>query len=248
MKTVAVIPARLKSTRFPNKIIKKFNGKRIIDHVINNTFELDFIDDIVIATDDKNFGKELVDEYKFLNGYFISDACCGTHRVYQFYKVASNYNYYVSIPCDEPAIIPKEINKTFSNIDKLFNNKIVTFYTKFFCKEDLLSPLSCKIVSTDEDYMVYNSRAVVPISKDGTHFALKYYKKHLGIFIFPKNMFELNNERLWLDTTNLESLEQNRFLQKKINIKLYETNHIGFGIDVPSQIKELEERVKCQKL
>jgi len=247
MKTVAVIPARLKSTRFPNKILQKFDGQRIIDRVIENTLELDFIDDIIIATDNELFGKEIVAKHKFVKGYLISDACCGTHRVYQFYKHVSQYDYYVSIPCDEPSFDPKEINKTFLNIDEISNDEIVSFYTKFFCEEDINSPLSCKIVTTDDDYMIYNSRAVVPILKNGSCLSLEDYKKHLGIFIFPRNVFEEHEESLWLGVTDIESLEQNRFLQRKVNVKIYKTKHIGFGIDIPLQIKILEERIKCQK-
>jgi len=247
MRTVAVISARLKSTRFPNKIIHKLNGKRIIEHVINNTSKLNFIDDIIIATDDEDFGIKITDEFDQVKGYFISDACCGTHRTYQYFKSINKYKYkyYVSIPCDEPLINPEEINKTFSNIDELFNNEIVTFYTKFFCMEDLTSPLSCKIVTSNENYMVYNSRAVVPILKNGSYLPLDDYKKHLGIFIFPRNVFEEHGENLWWGTTDIESLEQNRFLQRKVLIKLYETKHIGFGIDVYSQIKKMEERMNC---
>lgn len=244
MKTLAVIAARLKSTRFPNKIIQQFNGQRIIDRVIENTLKLDFIDDIVIATDDEEFGKEIVKKHKSLKGYFISDAFCGTHRVYQYYKIDPSYKYYVSIPCDEPLVNVSEINKTFSNISEIFNDEIITFYTKFFCEEDLYSPLSCKIVTTNENYMVYNSRTLVPVLKNGSYLPLEDYKKHLGIFIFPRNIFEMYGENLWLNTTDIESLEQNRFLQRKVHIKLYETNHIGFGIDIPEQIKKLEERSK----
>jgi 3-deoxy-manno-octulosonate cytidylyltransferase (CMP-KDO synthetase) len=244
MKTVAVIPARLKSTRFPNKIIQKFNGQRIIDRVIENTLELDFIDDVVIATDNESFGKEIVAKHRFVKGYYISDACCGTHRVYQFYKTNPSYKYYVSIPCDEPLINSVEINKTISNINESHSDEIVTLYTNFFCEEDLHSPLSCKIVANDEDYMIYNSRAVVPILKSGSYLPLEDYKKHLGIFIFHKNIFKEHGMNLWLGTTDIESLEQNRFLQRNVSIKLYKTNHIGFGVDIPEQIKKLEERSK----
>jgi len=247
MSNVAIIPARLKSTRFPNKIIQNFNGKRIIDHVIENTFKLDFVDDVIIATDDKEFGEEIKKEYTDIKSSFISEANCGTHRLYQYFDFNPFYKNYISIPCDEPSINYKEINKTFKKIKKIEVNEIITFYTKFFCKEDLESPLSCKIVSDDKDYMIYNSRAIVPILKTGQFLPLEQYKKHLGIFIFPRTVMIRYDETLWNDTTDIESLEQNRFLQKHVGIKMYETNHIGFGIDVPSQIKELEERIKCQK-
>ena len=91
--------------------------------------------------------------------------------------------------------------------------------------------------------MIYNSRAVVPVNKDGTYLNLEQYKKHVGIFVFPKRVFsEYGN--LWLNTTNLESLEQNRFMQRFVHVRLLEMRHIGFGIDAPQQIKKLEERLR----
>jgi 3-deoxy-manno-octulosonate cytidylyltransferase (CMP-KDO synthetase) len=242
MKTVAVIPARLQSARFPKKLLSKINGKRIIDHVIENTKKLNFIDDIVIGSDDEKFAKQLCKKYKFIKEYHISDACCGSQRAYNFYMKDEGYDFYLSIPADEPAINPDEVNKVFDKGTKIYTDEIITFYTKFYCNEDLTSPLSCKIVSCDRNFMLYNSRTVVPVNKDGTYLNLEQYKKHVGIFVFPKNVFrEYGN--LWNNTTDIESLEQNRFMQRFIHVRMIEMHHIGFGIDAPQQIKKLEDRL-----
>lgn len=240
MSSVAIIPARLSSRRFPKKLLHKLNGKRIIDHVIENTKRLDFVDDIVIASDDLEFARSLYQEYK-LDGFHISDnSICGTHRVFKYYLDNSTYDYYISIPADEPAIDPLEVNKSF---DVLSDAEITTFYTKFYCEEDLISPLSCKIVTCDLDYMIYNSRNVIPVNKDGRYLELEKYKKHVGIFIFPNNILKEHGD-IWTYTNDLESLEQNRFIQWPIDVKMIEIKHIGFGIDIPEQINELEMRMK----
>lgn len=243
MTTVAVIPTRLVSKRFPNKLFSKFMGETVLDHSIKNTLKFDFVDSIVVATDSIEISKYVKNKYPEVEVYMIDDACCGTHRVYEFYEIYPNYNWYVSIPCDEPAIDPNEINKTIKKID-LNKKQIITFYTKFFCKEDLFSPLSCKIVSCENDYMIYNSRAVIPVLKDGSFLPLEQYKKHVGIFIFPFYIFQKYQGELWTSSTDIESLEQNRFLQHNVKIKMYETKHIGFGIDLPEQIEILEKRIK----
>jgi 3-deoxy-manno-octulosonate cytidylyltransferase (CMP-KDO synthetase) len=244
LKNVAIIPARLNSKRFPNKILYKFNEKRIIDHVIENARGLNFIDDIVIASDDIEFAKSLCDKYSFIKEYHISnDVTCGSHRAYKYFLENDNYDFYITIPADEPAINPIEVNKTFNNYNNIHLYEIITFYTKFYCKEDLISPLSCKIVATSDDYMIYNSRTVVPVNKDATHLDLEQYKKHVGIFIFPNQVFFQYGD-IWQNTVDIESLEQNRFIQKRLKVKMLEIKHIGFGIDMPEQIKQLEERLK----
>jgi len=244
MGTVAIIPARLTSTRFPYKLLHKLNGKRIIDHVIENTRNLEFVDSIIIASDDKEFAKSLCEKHKFLNGYHISDdVLCGSHRSYKYYLEEPDYDFYISIPADEPAIDSTELNKVLNKDTKLSMNEITTFYTKFYCKEDLSSPLSCKIVTDDKNIMIYNSRNVVPVNKDGSYLSLEKYKKHVGIFIFPNDIF-FNYGDIWKHTVDIESLEQNRFMQHPFDVRMIEMKHIGFGIDVQEQINELEFRIK----
>lgn len=243
MNTVAIIPARLTSRRFPNKLVQEFNGKRIIDHVIENTRKFDFVDSIIIASDDKEFAESLCKKYSFLNGYHISnDVTCGSHRAYKYYLNEPDHDFYITVPADEPAISPYEVNKAFETND-IYSDEVTTFYTKFYCSEDLVSPLSCKIVSDDYNTMIYNSRNVVPVDKDGSYLPLKEYKKHVGIFIFPNKIFH-NYGDIWSFKTDIESLEQNRFMQNTFIVKLIEMKHIGFGIDVLEQINELEKRMK----
>ena len=242
MSVVAIIPARLKSNRFPNKLLTKFLGKYIIDHVIENTLKLDFVNDVVVATDSFDITTHVRKKYQQIEVVHIHSACCGTHRVYKYYTLNNSYDFYLSIPCDEPVINPDEINN-YVRKNRLMDSYITTFYTKFYNKNDLESPLSCKIVTDDHGFMLYNSRAIVPVQKDGTTLPLEEYKKHVGIFIFPNWVLQRFGQEFWSQSKDLESLEQNRFLQFNISIMTKEIKHIGFGIDVPSQIKQLETRM-----
>jgi len=243
MKTVAIISTRLTSQRFPNKLIQIFNGKRIIDHVIQNTKKLDFVDDIIIGSNDNQFAQQLCKSYKFIKSSHTSEATCGSQRAYNFYLTDPSYDFYMSVPADEPAINPIEVNKVFNKKTQFNTDEIITFYTKFYCNRDLTSHLSCKIVSDDKNFMIYNSRAVVPVNKDGTYLNLEQYKKHVGLFVFPREVFTKHGN-LWENTTDIESLEQNKFMQSFVHVRLVEMNHIGFGIDTPDQIKQLESRLK----
>lgn len=244
-----VIPVRLDSKRFPNKALANLLGKSIIDHVIDFCKELNFENDLWVATDSQEL-------YSYVNSKHedtvqlsaIYTAICGTHRVFKFFIRHKQYDWYISIPADEPALDPMVFNQYFANKlldDHLAFNpeEIHTFYTRFYCKEDLLNPLSCKIVSSKDDYMIYNSRNVIPVNKDGTHLPLIEYKKHVGVFLFSKEIFWKYGEELW-EGQNIESLEQNMFMQLDVPVKLHEIHHIGFGVDVPDQITQLERRLK----
>ena len=241
-KSVGIIPARLDSNRFPGKVFKNFFGKPILSNVIHNAKKFNFIDDLYVVSDQMEIIDFVKKKHPDIKHHLIKNrACCGTHAAYRFYTETFNHNYYISIPADEPAINAYEINKTFKNIKSINSEEIITLYTKFYKCSDILSRLSCKIVSSSDDYMKYGSRCVIPRSKGGHMVDLNVYKKHLGICVFPVEVFLYHGESLWEDD-DIESLEQNRFLSK-VRVKLYETSHMGFGIDVESQIKSLEKRI-----
>ena len=71
MKTRIIIPARLKSTRFPNKLIKVFNGKSIIEHVALRAKKLNY-DSLLIATDSLKIKK--IDDLDIDGGFIESQA------------------------------------------------------------------------------------------------------------------------------------------------------------------------------
>ena len=245
-KVVAIIPVRLESQRFPNKQLQTFCGKPILDHVIDIAKQLDFVERVVIATPDRSLSdyNDRVDEIFYMNE---NEARCGSERAYRYFDMNSSFDYYMTIPADEPFINPKEINKHWSDlVSALEDEEIGTFYTQFYNEEDVKDTRSCKIV-TDEDSVLYFSRSVIPIKKDGSVAALEEYKKHVGIFVFSKHFLQYMGRDLWDDwkspLAEIESIEQNRFLQFGIPVKVQEIKHIGFGIDTQDQIAALEQRV-----
>ena len=112
--------------------------------------------------------------------------------------------------------------------------------------EDAISNLSAKIVTDNNDFILYMSRSVIPISKQG-EIDIKKLKKNVGVFFFKKSFLtELKskkNIKTYLD--KYEGLEQLRWLELGYKIKIIKINHYGYGIDIPEQIKLLEKRIKC---
>lgn len=243
---VAIIPVRLSSERFPNKHLQNFNGKPIIQHVIDYTKKLDFINRVVIATEDekmKEYEKEVDEVFLMEPG----GARCGSERTYRYYLRNNVFDYYFSIPADEPVIDSTEVNRGWSELSKILEDESVgTFYTDFYNKDDLNDIRSCKIVN-DEERVLYFSRSVIPIQKNGEIADLSVYKKHIGIHVFPKKLLKYLGQELWGDwispLSEVESLEQNRFLQFGLDVYLQKIKHIGFGIDTIDQITKLEQRI-----
>ena len=246
---VALVPARLKSTRFPNKLLKEFNGKPIIWWSLNIALRLNFASNVVVLTPDK----KLIEYASSFPGVEVAeiDGRSGIEKAYLYYCENKSYDYYITIPADEPAINPSEINKAWPYIkDKLdlYNFDVVTLYTKFYSFDDLKSNLSCKLVTNRRDRILYFSRNIIPATKSGELLPLEEYKKHVGVFAFSKSSFVKLGTQFWWgwnsEVEKIEGLEQNKLIDYGALVAGVEIKHIGFGIDVPAQLKQLEERIK----
>ena len=260
MKVCGVSPARLESQRFPNKLLAEIDGVKVIDRVIINALQLNFIDKLILASDSKeliNYCKINYPKVEIFEMYDIK-VSCGSERIKYVYQNNNSYDYYISIPADEPLLNPIEINSVFN---KYYNSKdlyqqsinelyIRTFYSDFKSIKRLESLNSCKIVSRSkyfkfqnkkykEEFVLYFSRNVIPYSKTGM-LNIEKYKKHIGIFIFPRDMLFKND--LWNPTKNAENegLEQNMFIENDVKVGLIKINHNYYGVDKQEDIKELE--------
>lgn len=249
MGIVALIPVRMKSDHFPEKCIHPFLNKPVLGHIIENCQKIGFINKIVVLTEDKIIENYIKENYSYINVEYVYGCRCETEMLFRYYLKYRDDDYYILIPSNDPSINPSEINNIWQKIPKR-KNEIITFYTQFFCLEDLESPLSCKIISNHHDYMIYNSRAIIPTNKIGEVLSLNNYKKHVGVFIFPKEILEKEGRPLWgnwkSNSADLTGLEQNRFIDHGLKIKMYRIKHIGFGIDVPEQIEILERRINSK--
>lgn len=245
MKVVGIIPARLSSSRFPNKLFHNFMGKSILENVIDRGLQLDFIDKLVVVSEDLEIKKFVKSLYKNVDVISVEPCRFGTEKVYKYFLKNKMFDFYFYMPSDEPYFDIKQIK-----LQDMVSNDISTYYTKFYCEEDLRSNLSCKIIIDKEGCMLYNSRSIIPIKKNGMIHNLSTYNKHLGLFMFSNKILSEKGSYIWSkyesELANIEGLEQNRFIDLGLKVKMIKVNHIGFGIDKKHQIEILENRLKTK--
>ena len=107
---IGVIPARLNSTRFPNKILYPLKGKPVIEHVFNRAKQSSLLDDVIVAVD----SKKTLESINCSNVVMTSvKHQSGTDRVAE---VANKFdcNLVVNIQGDEPGIEPHLIDNLIS--------------------------------------------------------------------------------------------------------------------------------------
>ena len=224
---LGVIPARLNSTRFPNKVIFNLNGKLIVEHVYDKVSQCESIDHLVVAVDSEKT-RNLIN---CSNIMMTSDKHqSGTDRVAE---VANKYecDIVVNIQGDEPGIDPKLIDKLIS----LFNNPEVKM---------------ASIASTDLDETDLKNINVVKVNLDKDNNALSFlrnnlepdkkYYRHVGIYAYRKSTLNFFTSLNQSDNEKKHRLEQLRALDNSIAIKLLISDFNRRSIDTKEDLKNYE--------
>lgn len=249
MKFLAVIPARYGSTRFPGKPLALLGGKPIIEHVYRRA--KDGFDDVVVATDDERI-------FQCVEGFggravMTSDQHrSGTDRVYEaFTKLGGNADVVVNIQGDEPFIHQDQL----SALKQLFEEPTTDIATlvKDFAPdtpwEVLSNPNSPKVVLAQDGTALYFSRSVIPYlrGKEQAEWASHHtYYKHIGIYAYRaealRRIVALPAGRL----EQAESLEQLRWLENGLCIRVAHTPVETIGIDTPDDLERAQEYINNQ--
>lgn len=244
MKFIGVIPARYASTRFPGKPLALLGGVPIIERVYKQVDGL--LDKVVVATDDNR----IYDVVKGFGGNVVmtsSNHKSGTDRVKEAYDINGEaYDVVVNIQGDEPFIQAAQI-KLLCECFNDDNVDIATLVKPFTVKDgfDALSnPNSPKVVVDKEMHALYFSRSIIPylrgVEKEEWLSKHTYYK-HIGLYAYRSDVLDEITNMPQSALEMAESLEQLRWLENGMTIKVGITNLETIGIDTPDDLRRAEE-------
>ena len=221
-----IIPARLKSSRLPNKVLKKIKNITILEHVYNICKKK--IDEkiIFVATPDVEIQKLCKrKKIKFLK---TSQKCLtGTDRISEASKKLKK-KYIINVQADEIFLDPKNIINVCREIKKK-KYSVVNCFGTIKKKEDFFSKSVPKVVMNEKKELMYISRAPIPSSKK-YHFNKSH--KQICVYGFTKKIllkFGKNNTKTKIE--NFEDIEILRFLEKGIKIKMINGKGSELAID-----------------
>jgi 3-deoxy-manno-octulosonate cytidylyltransferase (CMP-KDO synthetase) len=234
MKVVGVIPARHGSTRFPGKPLALILNKPMIQHVYEQVSKSKLLDSVVVATDHEEI-KAVVEGFGGQAVLTSKSHETGSDRIEE---VASKVegDFFVNVQGDEPLIRPELIDALVSAA-KESPTSVITAKTKIQNEEDIASPNVVKVVTDTNGNALYFSRSAIPYNraqKEHTYF------KHLGIYLYPKNILSQFVKLPQSSLEEIEMLEQLRLLENGFTIKVVETNYDAVGVDTPEDIQKVE--------
>jgi len=240
VKTVIIIPARYKSTRFPGKPLTPILGKPMILWVAELCVEVLPAEFVYIATEDFQI-KEMVEKAGF-NVVMTSNKCLtGTDRIAE----AANQieaDIYVNVQGDEPLLNPTDI-LSIIEAKKKYPNEVINGYCKIGDNEEPESVNIPKVIFNEDQQMVYMSRSLVPGTKTKDLVPPHYYKQ---VCIYAFNKQELIDYAEFGRKGTLEfyeDIEILRFLDIGVNIRVVETKSVSLAVDVPEDVKRVEEEI-----
>lgn len=252
MRTLAVIPARYASTRFPGKPLALLGGRPILQWVWERVANLDGVD-AMIATDDARIATAARQQFG-AHVMLTSPQCqSGTDRcgevLQKMQAEGCNYDLVVNVQGDEPFVEPTQLQTLIGAFDDP-TVQIATLKTLIHSTEELLSPNNVKVVCSDTGNALYFSRQPLPyrrgVAEDQWITEGQYYK-HVGIYAYRAQTLEQICQLPVGTLENCEKLEQLRWLAAGYAIRVLPTDHANIGIDTPQDLAEAEKTLNRTK-
>ena len=250
MKKIGIIPARMASSRFPGKPMKKILGIPMIEHCyIRSKMCLD-LDEIYVATCDQEI-------YQYINS--IGGKAVMTSDIHERAterageallkiekKENTSYDIVIMIQGDEPLVHPQMLSKMITPFINVNNIEVTNLMVRLYEPEEISSADIVKVVVNHNNKALYMSREAIPSNRN--YKSQVNYFRQLGLIAFKReaiiNFISLDPTKLEI----IESVDMNRFLENDITINMIETNLSVDGVDTPQDLIRVEKKMKKDEL
>ncbi len=240
-RTLAVIPARYASTRFPGKPLALIAGRPMIEHVWRRCQEARVFDEVVVATDDPRI-QEAVARFGGTSVMTSPDCATGTDRVAEVARARPEVDVWVNVQGDEPLVDPDSLRV----LADLFADPGVGMGTLVRPLDaiEAESPHVVKAVLALNGDALYFSRSTVPFVREpGEAGAVKRWA-HLGLYGYRRATLLRLAELSATPLEQAEKLEQLRALEHGLRIRCGKVTGRSVAVDVPEDVARVEAAMR----
>ena len=244
MKIIAVIPARMASTRFPGKPLADLLGLTMIEHVRRRVALSPLFSDVVVATCDQ----EIMDVVLSHGGHALMTATSHERCTDRIAEAADNLDadIIVNVQGDEPLVHPEMFNPLVAPLKVNQSLDCVNMMSEITSEEEYLNQNVVKVVCDLNDNAMFFSREPIPSAKMTSASFNKY--KQLGVIAFRKD-FLLKFTHL--SPTPLEEIESNdmlRIIENGFSIRMVKSEFPIVGVDTPADLEKVKILMKTDTL
>ena len=250
MKIVAVIPARMESSRFPGKPMADILGMPMIGHCYKRAELSDIIDLVYVAT----CNKVIFDYIKSIGGNVVMtsnshERACD-RAAEAMLKIEDKHSIKIDILLmmqgDEPMVTPRIIQAA---LNPLINNKninISNLYKEINTIEEFEDPNEVKVILDKNGYAIYFSREPVPSRKKGV-LDVPMYKQICTIPFRREYLLEFNSMKQ-TQLEIIESIDMNRIIENGGKVKMEYSKDESISVDNKSDLKRVINEMKNDKI
>ncbi len=239
MKIIAVIPARIGSTRLKNKMLLNIAGKPLVWHTYSNSLK-SRVDDVIIATDSAKM-KNILEKYECKVVLTSKKHKSGTDRVGEVSKKIKA-DYYINVQGDEPLIKPSIVNRIVDYLKLHKGIEILTVAKETDDIEMIKDESVVKVVTDNNGNALYFSRSVIPYNRDRES-KIKYLK-HLGIYCYSRDVLNRIGKLKQSRLEKIEKLEQLRWIENGYNIKVITTPYDTISVDTKKDFNVVKSMIE----
>jgi len=253
---IAVIPARLASTRLPNKLQLPIAGKPLILWTIGQAKKARNISRVIVATDSEEIlrvVRESGNEAVLTSPHHQS----GSDRIAEVAETLPADSIIVNVQGDEPLISPRTIERAVEAILENDSIQMTTTCEPIHDARDVLSSDVVKVVADENNFALYFSRSPIPFPREAVKKfgslenalreekgLISQFRKHTGLYVYRRE-FLLEYTKLKQTTLEkTEMLEQLRALENGAKIKVVEVAESSIGVDTPEDFERVRSIIE----
>lgn len=228
MSIVALIPARLDSTRLQKKMLKNIGGTPLIVKTFTNLINFKLFDEVAVITDSLEISTVL-DKYSIK--HFISKKIhdTGTDRIAEFVD-SFDCEIIINVQGDEPFLKTNQIEKIIEVFNNDHENEIDVVSLMIKIDKDIAKKSNVVKVSTDKNqFATQFTRKFNPKSKN--------YFKHIGVYAFRKSALKRFSYTTQTINEKNEKIEAIRIVENNFRFKMIQVYDETISIDTPSDLE-----------
>ena len=238
MSIAAIIPARLASSRFPEKPLALIHGKPMILWVAELTARAVGVENTYVATDHEKITR-VVEDAGFNSIMTSPKALTGTDRIAEA-ATKIDAETIVNVQGDEPMLDPDSILR-IAKESQVYPNSVINGYAKISPKEDPHDVNIPKCIVASDGRLIYMSRAALPASKNEKN-KPEVFHKQICIYAFNrKHLSTYAAVEKKAHCEQYEDIEILRFLDLGVPVQMVELEDSTLAVDVPSDVGLVEK-------
>ncbi len=245
MKVIAIIPARMGSSRFPGKPLAHIHGRPMIEHVFRRTVMCERLDAVYVATCDE----EIRNETEKFGGKVIMTSADHERATDRVAEAADKLpaDIVVMIQGDEPMITPEMISLAVNPMLQDSSIECINLARRIEAREDYINRNTIKVVMNIHKDAVYFSRSPIPAVDFSQNNHSPVFKQ-VCVIPFRRDCLRQFANLPPTPLEQAESIDMLRFIEHGGRIRLVETEIDTHAVDTPDDLRLVEKLLKNDPL